>query len=354
MQSSNTSAFISSSGGGSVANPATKILYVDRTRVDLYFTTGSILYPFKTIMAAVNQVIANGDNSSSVPYLISIIGPGTYPETISLNSPKLVNLIFDGNCAAVVGTGSSLAVDCSSNPGLLGLEFNNITFMPASGDTIHLIDLTASGTFLTLNHVYFNCIIEASGTLTFTNCGAPSFYRCQITAPASGTFTGLLGGSAAFFFSTWSTGGTLTLSASNFQQLGGKLNPAIVIGVGSTLNVRGGELGIASTGPITVNGSLNSRNADIQGDITINAGGAVTQRGPRGGAVTNNGGTYTVLGFLEAATIELSNGQVILTGTGVPAVAAPVGSLYLRTDGGAGSTLYIKESGTGTSGWVAK
>jgi hypothetical protein len=43
-----------------------------------------------------------------------------------------------------------------------------------------------------------------------------------------------------------------------------------------------------------------------------------------------------------------------ITGTGVPSVAAPVGSMYTRTDGGAGSTLYVKESGTGTTGWVAK
>ncbi len=35
-------------------------------------------------------------------------------------------------------------------------------------------------------------------------------------------------------------------------------------------------------------------------------------------------------------------------------VTANVGSIYLRTDGGAGSTFYVKESGTGNTGWVAK
>jgi len=33
---------------------------------------------------------------------------------------------------------------------------------------------------------------------------------------------------------------------------------------------------------------------------------------------------------------------------------APVGSLYTRTDGGTNTTLYVKESGTGNTGWVAK
>jgi hypothetical protein len=54
-------------------------------------------------------------------------------------------------------------------------------------------------------------------------------------------------------------------------------------------------------------------------------------------------------------SIVLGNGGPTITiGAGAPAVSAPVGSLYLRTDGGASTTLYVKESGTGTSGWVAK
>jgi hypothetical protein len=47
---------------------------------------------------------------------------------------------------------------------------------------------------------------------------------------------------------------------------------------------------------------------------------------------------------------------VPLTGAGTPeaAVTAPVGSMYLRTDGGANTTLYVKETGTGNTGWAAK
>lgn len=47
---------------------------------------------------------------------------------------------------------------------------------------------------------------------------------------------------------------------------------------------------------------------------------------------------------------------LIKSGTGNPEgnVDAPVGTLYLRTDGGAGSTLYVKESGTGDTGWDSK
>lgn len=43
-------------------------------------------------------------------------------------------------------------------------------------------------------------------------------------------------------------------------------------------------------------------------------------------------------------------------GTGSPegSVTANVGSLFLRKDGGSGTTLYVKESGTGNTGWTAK
>lgn len=50
----------------------------------------------------------------------------------------------------------------------------------------------------------------------------------------------------------------------------------------------------------------------------------------------------------------VSGGQ--LSGSGSPegVVKADVGSLYVNTAGGVGSTLYVKESGSGTTGWSAR
>lgn len=43
-------------------------------------------------------------------------------------------------------------------------------------------------------------------------------------------------------------------------------------------------------------------------------------------------------------------------GAGTPEgkITAGVGATYLRSDGGAATTFYVKESGTGNTGWVAK
>ena len=56
------------------------------------------------------------------------------------------------------------------------------------------------------------------------------------------------------------------------------------------------------------------------------------------------------------ADLQARNHAPVISGAGSPegVVAAAVGTLYLRSDGGAGSTLYVKESGTDVTGWAAK
>lgn len=54
---------------------------------------------------------------------------------------------------------------------------------------------------------------------------------------------------------------------------------------------------------------------------------------------------------------NLALGLTMSIGVGSPegVVAAAVGSLYLRSDGGSGTALYVKETGAETSaGWAAK
>jgi hypothetical protein len=56
-----------------------------------------------------------------------------------------------------------------------------------------------------------------------------------------------------------------------------------------------------------------------------------------------------------ATPIKLA-GAAILTGAGSPAgvVSCSTRCLFLRTDGGPNTTLYVNETGGGTTGWVAK
>jgi hypothetical protein len=66
--------------------------------------------------------------------------------------------------------------------------------------------------------------------------------------------------------------------------------------------------------------------------------------------VATGTGTASKVDYYVTSSVMLTSG----TGTPEGAVTAPVGSLYLRTDGGSATTLYVKESGTGNTGWIGK
>jgi hypothetical protein len=97
-------------------------------------------------------------------------------------------------------------------------------------------------------------------------------------------------------------------------------------------------------------------------------------QGCSAGVRFNNSGTYANYPYLSnnfstSVTTHQSYGAGITTnviggqhgavaiyrteGTPESAIAAPIGSLALQSTGGAGTTLYVKESGTSTTGWVA-
>ncbi len=86
--------------------------------------------------------------------------------------------------------------------------------------------------------------------------------------------------------------------------------------------------------------NTTSSTSATTGSLTIGNGTAATNVGIGGGNVTAG---------------ALITGANLRSGTGSPegVVTAPVGTVFERTDGGTGTTLYIKETGAGNTGWVA-
>jgi len=172
--------------------------------------------------------------------------------------------------------------------------------------------------------------------------------------------------------------GTLGLSSGSGVYFGqSAIDRRMVIASGSSIDVVLNSTG--STGqPLTINGSGGSVFLGASGTsnqaLSWSGGSGLDRRMQIGGntiqvSLNSNGSSYQnlavqtlggdlVVGSSSSTGIRLrsSGGAAIFSGTGTPeaAVTAPIGSLYLRTDGGAGTTLYVKESGTGNTGWVAK
>jgi hypothetical protein len=90
---------------------------------------------------------------------------------------------------------------------------------------------------------------------------------------------------------------------------------------------------------------------------------AATTSAELAGVISNETGSgVLVFGTSPTFTTDITTPKIIWTGTvqdssgsGTPegSVTAPVGSVYRRTDGGTATTLYVKESGAGNTGWAA-
>lgn len=104
------------------------------------------------------------------------------------------------------------------------------------------------------------------------------------------------------------------------------------------------RLRVDSTGKLFI--GTNSRNlydagTALQTDTSFTSGGSIYAA-----TSVQCGGVY----------LNSDNSRFISWGTGAPngVVTASPGAVYLNLSGGAATTLYVKESGTGNTGWVAK
>lgn len=115
------------------------------------------------------------------------------------------------------------------------------------------------------------------------------------------------------------------------------------------------ESGTAPDG-ITPAGVFNLQTIDkaIE-DLQAGGGGSVGPAGPPG--PEGPAGPAGAEGPAGPQGMPGPLNPLISSGAGSPegVVNASVGSLYLRTDGGAGTTLYVKESSVSTNtGWIGK
>ena len=208
--------------------------------------------------------------------------------------------------------------------------------------------------------------INANGDVEF---GSGKF-RGNITG-ATGTFSGTL--SAATITGSTITGGSITgttitgstlTTASTGQRVELTTNFATFY---NSSNVESGNIfGDASSGGLAIwaasSGNVFIRSGTSSGGIILSKNGTgniayIDANGvwPATDNTYNSG--QSVYQWASVYAIKHYAGSVFWSsGSGTPegAITAPVGSLFSRTDGGAGTTLYVKQSGSGNTGWVGK
>lgn len=116
------------------------------------------------------------------------------------------------------------------------------------------------------------------------------------------------------------------------------------------------EIGAAATGRLWVRRlASNGGGTGIQvGDS--NSNGFILKKGSSGEAEIRTGDDSAYQPIVALKHCYSGTSVCDFAGSGSPegSVTASVGSTYRRTDGGAGTSFYVKESGSGNTGWVAK
>lgn len=190
-----------------------------------------------------------------------------------------------------------------------------------------------------------------SGTVTSVSFTGGLISVANPTTTPAFTVAGTSGGIP--YFSSTSTWASSSLLAANSLMVGGGVGAApsttttgtgvltalgVNTGSAGAFVVNGGALGTPSSGTVT----------NLTGTASININGTV-------GATTPAAGTFSALTDTANTFTIGSTARTVVTGAGSPegVITASIGALYMRNDGGSGTTLYSKTSGTGNTGWSA-
>lgn len=246
----------------------------------------------------------------------------------------------------IVQSGSTVKVSIDNVT--KGRTVNATTFdtdVAAAGVTLSGTTLSADGTDANID---INVTPKGTGSLNTTKLSATGDVSFN-----GGTFRFNVGKADLDFQVSGDTDDNLIYADASTDRVGiGRNNPAAKLDVEGAAIIRGN---VTNTGAFIAGANVSAPSADAfvyrSADNTLALGTANAAR------LTINSAGDATLNTAASKIVFGGNGDVIIrAGADTPegAITAPVGSLFLRTNGGANTTLYVKESGAGNTGWVAK
>jgi hypothetical protein len=209
-----------------------------------------------------------------------------------------------------------------------------------------------------------SCALEPNQTSEESNCiRAVNMQGLTVTGCWAGDVTTNAGSPASYQITFSGDGLNVTgnyLNGDGFN----KQTSILIIAASQGIDVHGNymsnfeyclNLGAGIAKHIVFTGNRIRQSNYIIGGAVASGGSAILQSFVYGEAGPNLDITGN-LSFASSNGVQFSVGNTITSGTGSPegVLVAPIGSLFLRTDGSTSTTLYVKTSGTGNTGWTAK
>ncbi len=300
--------------------------------------------------------LANGRNTSLFSYTAAFATAGEYAHYLDVE-----NCTFDGNAANNASTPSTEHLVQIYNGGFSNV-FKNVLFVNAKNYALYVNNKavnfrcdtcsfgTNGGAFL-MNDVEGGCVVTFIDS-QIDNSGDDPIYIKQDDADTSSTnqFTFINTKSEAFV-----AGHVHLIRFKPRVSANGNPVHISVIGVSAVNTVGSGaavlyeenQLGHAAAWTISGVTSVNYPLAFSSAKTSV------TSASGRIKYMTTDDPANT---YAYSPELEMMSNAKLWVGSGDPEgnVTAGVGSLYLRTSGGSLTTLYVKESGTGNTGWIGK
>lgn len=341
-----------------------KVFYVDGARTDSYTADGSEFRPFKTIGAAISQIITNNDNSTH-PYTINVT-PGAYSETLSFNSTTLTNITINSTTGGVQPTQTTSVsgiTSTSNNTQLATLIFNNIT---VNGN----VNLT--GDINNTNFCSVQCLFLASqfnnssGTITLNNVNNVSFYATQIQGSGSvATFTnvafaymsnaeGFIGGTTLHLVQNNGANQPSQAGGNYFLMSQSKFYGTATIDAGSEMDSLENYFG--STSSVTNNGIIHSWASAWSGTtngLVLNNGSTWRNRGDQvwvpptvnsGATVQNQDYVYMLGGVFGTSAVAATNASVVTKDGHIKTTMTTVPTATVNANAGTGASCTLSNA----------
>lgn len=294
--------------GMSTALPPGSTLYADSSRTDSYTADGTIGKPFKTISAALSQIITNNDGIS---YAV-VAAPGTYTETINLNNTAftrisivtkdIVNGMLSNDAIPVTSLVGDI-VSTSNNDNLKALKIDGFDIQ----GNINFVGASNGSNFLTYGGTIANCVLYSTGAtgITVNNAGQYVMQNCSHIIQSGAGAISVQNVNSFLCYSSFISAGALSIVTNNAvnkpsgfagttsQFSFGSLGSAATIDAGSSFTTRFNRV----TATISNSGTMSSVGAVFTAVVTANSGATWTSNGDNFSTVPNVSAiTFTPIG----------------------------------------------------------
>lgn len=307
--------------------------------------------------------LASGRNTPLLSATTNYIADGGFS-----HFAQIENISFDGNASnnSTMAISSATAMVQISHGGF-ECDFRNVDFRDT---TSYALLIASTAVNFSCDHCTFAQNTKGAVFIDDYNGGnVISFYDTQIDNSGSNVFT--------LIQEPTDTGASNILNLINLKTESLTTPGAHRHIVDFTPRVGGGgnpfNISVQNSSFVSTNGAgdaalYEENSAGYAGNWELMGVQALGYTKAFSSATTGQQSANTLIKFLAASgtsgfntydyspEFEMSGGPSLQTGVGSPNTnavsSATVGSMYFRTDGAAGNSVYVKESGTGNTGWT--